>query len=102
MAITGVTVSRKDLKAYQYIPIALVVTGAGEVAGVRDRMAAVFMEGEVLDSVTGKRLAAVVQRSGDEVEAKEVTELTSEQIYPILDFYAKRLRGRVDKIHGKR
>ena len=88
VAITAVQVQAKDLEAYQYIPVMLVATGAAEVAGLRDKVAVISMEGEVLDSLTGRRLGAVVKSSSKETTIKDVDSLTAQDIKNILDHWA--------------
>jgi hypothetical protein len=87
-AITSMEVQSGDLKAYQYVPVMLVATGAAEVAGMRDKFAIVSMEGELLDSLTGRRIAASVQSSSKETTIKDVDSLTPQDIKNILDHWA--------------
>jgi len=69
MAITGVAISNVDLKAHQYIPIALLVQGAKNVAGGRDQQVQLHFETRVTDSVSGEVLAAAYREiSGDDLE----------------------------------
>lgn len=95
IALTGVTVERKSLKAYQFIPVALVVTGAMEATGIRDRVTVLGMEGELLDSTTGKVLGAVVQQSGTASTAKNMEEVSERDVYPTLDHWAQKLKKRL-------
>ena len=55
----------------------LVATGAAEVAGLRDKVAIISMEGEVLDSLTGKGIGAVVKSSSKETTIKDKNSLTA-------------------------
>lgn len=88
VAITAVQVQAKDLEAYQYIPVMLVATGAAEVAGLRDKVAIISMEGEVLDSLTGKRIGAVVKSSSKETTIKDKNSLKAQDVKNILDHWA--------------
>lgn len=95
IALTSVNVSRKDLKLYQYIPVALVLTGVGEATGMRDSLGILTMEGEALDSISGKRVAAVVQKKANEVDVKKQDDLTAADVYPTLDYWAKKMKDRL-------
>ncbi|MCG8686339.1 MAG: DUF3313 domain-containing protein [Desulfobacterales bacterium] len=95
IALTNVEIHRKDLKIYQYIPIPLALTGVGEVTGIRDRISVLSMEGEMLDSMTGQQIAAVVQVKGGEVSAKKLEDLSETDSYPILDYWAEKLKERI-------
>ena len=86
---------KKALAAYQYIPVALVVTGVGEAAGKRDRMAVLAMEGEALDSISGKRLAAVVQKKANQIPSKSANELVAEDVYPSINLWAQKMKQRL-------
>jgi len=80
-AITAVASETTDLKPYQYIPIAFIVTSA---VG-RSKQAAIQMEIEAIDSVTSERLgAAVRQGAGAKLESNE-QKLTLEHVRPLLD-----------------
>lgn len=62
VAITAVGAESEALKAYQYIPIALVLTGAkAALDGGRPREAAVAVETHVMDSQSGDLLYAAVR-----------------------------------------
>ncbi len=95
IALTSLEVNRKDLKIYNMVPAALVLTGVGEVTGIRDSIAVINMEGEFLDSITGQRVAAVVQNRGNEVSVKKTEDLKEKDVYPTLDFWALKLKERI-------
>lgn len=95
IALTTISVDRKNLKAYQYIPVALVITGVGEATGTRDSLAVLAMEGEAKDSISGKRIAAVVQKKAVEVDVKEEKDLTAADVYPTLDYWAEKMKNRL-------
>jgi hypothetical protein len=99
-AITSVELKRKALKAYNYIPISLVLTAAAEAGGVRDSVAVMNMEAELLDSLTGHRMAAVVQKGSQGTAVKNPEELKVENVYPILDFWAQKVEKSLTRIHG--
>lgn len=62
VAITAVGAETRALKVYQYIPVALAVTGAKAIAqGGLPRDATVAIEAQVTDSVSGALLYAAVR-----------------------------------------
>lgn len=62
VAITAVGVETRSLKAYQFIPVALAVTGAKAMAqGGLPRDATIAIESHVTDSVSGELLYAAVR-----------------------------------------
>ena len=88
-AITAVNAQTEARAAYQYIPIALIVTAAKDAAaGGRPEDARIFAEGEVLDSVSGARLAVAVREgTGDRLkEAKGGgKQITLDELRPVID-----------------
>ncbi len=96
IAITAVGTENAPLKAYDYIPIALLVQGVKTAAGKRTQDAQLNTEMEVIDSQSGKELGAVVKSAhGTEVEGmKEGPEkgkdmVTLDNVKPILDKWAE-------------
>lgn len=80
-AITAVATETTDLKPYQYIPVAFIVT----TAMGRSKQAAIQMEFEAVDSMTSERLGAAVRKgAGAKLEGNE-EKLTLEQVRPLLD-----------------
>jgi hypothetical protein len=65
-AITAVNAQTEALAAYQYVPIALIVTAAKRAASGTPEDARIFAEAEVLDSVSGARLAVAVREGTGE------------------------------------
>ncbi|MGF1756472.1 DUF3313 domain-containing protein [Photobacterium sagamiensis] len=88
-AITGVKTSVEDLAAYEYIPIALVLAGASTAAGTRDELVEIFLEAEMIDSLSGEKLAAGIRKGlGEPVESDEA-QVELENVRPVLDTWAK-------------
>lgn len=85
-AITGVTSEAEGMKAYEAIPIAAIISGVKAAAGARSRVTQVFMEAEVVDSVSGERIAAVVRKGTGEQSSKAAMSLSD--VSPILDTWA--------------
>lgn len=80
-AITAVATEATDLKPYQYIPVAFLVS----TAMGRSKQAAIQMEFEAVDSMTSERLGAAVRKgTGATLEGNE-NKLTLEQVRPLLD-----------------
>jgi hypothetical protein len=100
-AITGVEVKRKNLKFYHYLPVSLAIIGVGEATGMRRRLAVVFNETEFTDSLTDRIVGATVWQNAGKTSVKTTAELKSMDVFPALDFWAKKLRERLDAIHGK-
>jgi hypothetical protein len=74
VAVTAVGSADQPLAVYQYIPIALVITGAkAAIEGGRPQDATIAIESSVTDSVTGELLYAAV-RGGTGQEVKTSTE----------------------------
>lgn len=80
-AITAVAPETTDLKPYQYIPVAFVVT----TAMGRDKQAAIQMEFEAVDSMTSERLGAAVRKGAGAKLDNQEGKLTLEQVRPLLD-----------------
>jgi hypothetical protein len=89
-AITGARGERADLAFYEYIPIGLVIAGTREAAGVRAKDARIYVEVELLDSVSGERVGAVVKKgTGEAVKGGESGKLALEHVKPVLDHWAQ-------------
>jgi hypothetical protein len=73
VAITAVATENAKLKAYQYIPFALIVQGVKTAAGTRTQDADLFAELELVDSKSG-RLLGEAMKSGRGTEVKKVKE----------------------------
>ncbi|ARP96026.1 DUF3313 domain-containing protein [Bordetella genomosp. 13] len=71
IAITAIGAEKEALKAYQYIPIALVLTGAkAALEGGMPRDASIAIETRVTDSMSGELLYAAVRGGTGERIAK--------------------------------
>lgn len=100
-ALTAVELNKKDLKVYQFVPVALVLTAATEAAGKRNRLAVVNMEGIVQDSLTGKTLGMVVQQYASETSVQTAQEMTVKDALPVLEHWAQKAKKKFDRAHGK-
>jgi len=80
-AITAVSGDKASLKPYQYIPFAFVIT---EAKG-RKRTAALQVEVDVTDSLSGERMGAAVRSGeGTQLEGRNA-KLTLDDVRPLLD-----------------
>ncbi len=90
VAITAIQPSARELQAWQYLPIALVVAGVAEAAGAREKNVVVYMEAEITDSLNGKLLAEVLQgRVAEQGGVRRIEDVRPETITPVLDFWAR-------------
>lgn len=92
-AITGVTVSTEGLKAYEVIPIALVVAAASTAAGTRDLDSEIFIELEALDARTSEPMVRVVRRGHGLALENSSTQLKLDDLKPVLDSWARDARN---------
>lgn len=100
-AITAVEKSKEDLKAYNFVPVAAVFRGAQAATGNVSTYIDAMFEAEMVDSVSGDRVAATVAKGIEETEKRSGDELTFEDIKPTLDKwiaqYGKTLDGYLAK-----
>ena len=102
IAITAVEKSKEDLKAYNFVPVAAVFRGAqaatGNVATYIDAM----FEAEMVDSISGDRLAAIVAKGIEETEKRSGDELTFDDVKPSLDKWLGQYSTTLDGYLAKR
>ena len=80
-AITAVAPQTVGLKPYQVIPIAFIITSAKG----RGKEAAINVEIDVVDSVTGERMGASVRKGIGAKLANDKAPLTLKDVQPLLD-----------------
>ena len=85
VAITAVEKSKEDLKAYNFVPVAAVFRGAQAASGNVATYIDAMFEAEMVDSISGDRLAAIVAKGIEETEKRSGDELTFDDIKPTLD-----------------
>jgi len=95
-AITAASVD-KSLKAYQLIPLALIVTAAKRGTGIETYNVKLMVEGEWLDSVSGEVLFRAV-RVAKGVEIKGDTPLTLKLAQPQLDSWMAAIKEDVARL----
>ena len=91
-AITGVNVSTEGIKAYEVIPVALVIAAASTAAGTRDRDSEIFIELEALDARTSEPVLRVVRKGHGLTLENSSTQLTLDDLRPVLDVWARDAR----------
>lgn len=102
LAITAVEKSKEDLKAYNFVPVSALFRGAqaatGNVASYIDAM----FEAEMVDSVSGERVAAIVAKGIEETEKRSGDDLTFDDIKPTLDRWLAQYSETLDGFISKR
>ena len=85
LAITGVEKSKEDLKVYNFVPVAAIFRGAqaatGNVATYIDTM----FEAQMVDSVSGEQIMAIVAKGIEETEKRSGDTLSFDDVKPTLD-----------------
>lgn len=89
-AITAVETPAEGFKAYEVIPIALVVYGVSSATGARDRNVDAYLEAEITDIDSNEVLAYAVKKgvSEEQLENSEA-KVSMAQLKPTLDSWAK-------------
>lgn len=90
-AITAVSSSAEGLKAYEVIPIALVVAAASTAAGTRDEESVIATEANFLDGKNNQVLAQVVRKGTGKVLENDKQVLTADDVKVVLDGWASDL-----------
>jgi hypothetical protein len=97
VAITAVA-AKKGLKLHELIPVAMVVAGAKEAAGGRNRDVELSVESELTDSVS-KEVLALVVREAKAIKLKGAKDqLTLEDAKPNIDEWGEALRQMIVKM----
>lgn len=100
VAVTAVGAQDQALKPYQYIPIAFLVAKAKETVTGTPELAALSIEAEVSDSVSGERLAASVRSGVGERLQQEVSGVkvvTLEDVKPVIDKGIEGVAGEITR-----
>ncbi len=100
-AITSVFSSYDDLKGYQYIPIAAVVTGAGRASGIEKKSIRVISEVKMVDSTDGQLLIQAVDLKSGEKKQDENSAILLADVVPILDQWAQRMTDRIVELKAQ-
>ena len=95
-----------DFKPVDLIPLKLLFGAAvsikDNVKDLEDVVLELWLEAEIIDASTGERLFAVTDsHDGEKQKVGKGEQLTWEASKAVFDFWAKNLRGRLDKARGK-
>ncbi|KAF1061317.1 MAG: hypothetical protein GAK45_02261 [Pseudomonas citronellolis] len=88
-AISGVSVDNQSLRAYEVIPIALVVAATSTAIGTRDQETSVYLEVEAIDHASGKPVIKVVRKGMGKTLDNASQKLTLDDLKPALDVWAR-------------
>ena len=87
-AITAVNTSNQELKPYQLVPVALVISRRRAAAGLSPKDTNLYFEGELLDGVTRKPMVKIIRKGrGKEVPNAE-QKVTMEDMKAVVDNFA--------------
>ncbi len=101
-AITAVSVRAEGLKPYEVIPIALVAAAVNTAAGGRDQDVEVATEAAFIDADTHKVIAQVVRKGGGRPLENEKTQLTLEDVKPVIDGWASDMRWAYERFKANK
>ena len=102
MAITGVEKSKEDLKAHNVIPVSALFRGAKAATGNLNTYIDAMFEAEMVDSITGERIMAIVRKGIAETEKKSGDKLEFEDVKPTLDIWLEAYSKTLDEFLAKR
>ncbi|MNJ55356.1 hypothetical protein D3C77_508410 [compost metagenome] len=88
-AITAISAKTEGLKAYEVIPVALVVAAVSTASGARDQEVVIATEAELIDAQSGKVIAQVVRKGTGQPLENTSEALTVDAVKPVLDGWAK-------------
>jgi hypothetical protein len=107
MALTHVYLKKKKWKWQHYTPVGAAAKGVEKAAGKNVALRTAHLEIEMLDSQSGQRLkVGVDMQAGEKLrekieEEKKAPETTWADVEKTIEFYAKRLRKRMDAARGR-
>lgn len=84
-AITGVNAKNQGLRAYEVLPITLLLAGAMTAAGERDQNTELYLEGELVDHRTGQPVMRLVRKGFGKTLRNDRQKLTAADINPVID-----------------
>jgi len=102
LAITAVEKSKEDLKIYNFVPVAAVFRGAQAATGNVSTYIDAMFEAEMVDSVSGERVAAIVAKGIEETEKRSGDDLTFDDVKPTLDKWLAQYSETLDGYLAKR
>ncbi|MGI4841219.1 MAG: DUF3313 domain-containing protein [Janthinobacterium lividum] len=96
-AITAVSTKAEGFQPYEILPIALVASAVNSAAGGRDQDVEIATEAAFLDGSNEKVLAQVVRKGAGKSLENDKTQLTLEDVKPVLDGWATDMRRSYEK-----
>ena len=97
LAITGVDKSKEGLKAYHVLPVAAIFRGAQEVSGTVGTYIDTRFEGEMVDSVSGERVVAIVAMGIADTSKRSGDILYFDDVKPTLDKWLVQLEENLER-----
>lgn len=95
VAITGISTQDDKLAAYQYIPIAFLLTAAS--GKLNDVVVKIQIEGELSDSLTGEPIILATKSGLGETITSESTPLTMDNVSTLLNSWGTTLHDTLTK-----
>jgi hypothetical protein len=102
LAITGAEKSKEDLKAYNFVPVAAVFRGAQAASGNVATYIDTMFEAQMVDSVSGERVAAIVAKGIEETEKRSGDALSYDDVKPTLDKWLAQYEQTLDALLAKK
>ncbi|KQQ63549.1 hypothetical protein ASF66_04150 [Pseudomonas sp. Leaf129] len=99
-AITAVSTRPEGLKPYEVIPIALVAAAVNTAAGGRDQTVEIATEAAFLDADSNQVLAQVVRKGSGKPLENDQTQLTLEDVKPVVDGWASDMRLTYERLRS--
>lgn len=84
-AVTGVSHSREGMKPIEILPVALVIGVGKAVAGTRDHDVEVFLEAEMVDSLTGEVMVQVIRKAEGEQLENDTEQMSMKHLNAIIE-----------------
>lgn len=100
-AITAVSTHNEGLKPYEVVPVALVAAAVNTASGGRDQSVEIATEAAFLDADTNTVLAQVVRKGSGNPLENDKTQLTLDDVKPVLDGWAADIRLSYAKLKAK-
>lgn len=97
-AITAVSTHNEGLKPYEVVPIALVAAAVNTASGGRDQSVDIATEAAFLDADSNRVLAQVVRKGVGKPLENDKTQLTLDDVKPVLDAWATDMRLSFEKL----
>ena len=102
LAITGVSKTKEGLKAYHIVPVSAVFRGAQAASGNVPTYIDAMFEAEMVDSVSGERIAAIVRKGIAETDKRSGDSFRFEDVQPTLDAWLAAWSETVDTIIARK